>query len=174
MGWGVSDDCQLGRVVGHSGGYPGYGSYVALLPDKGIGLFAFSNRTYGPITGPVTRALLRLDEALKLKPRAIPLSAGLAQAYAVAKAVWRDGRIESAPLGNNVLMDRDSAAWASLIAKAKAAAGDCAADAPIRPISAMEGTFTWTCARGSIEGRVQRSPLKRIEIQALSFTPEAR
>lgn len=171
MGWGVSEDCQLGRVVGHSGGYPGYGSYVALLPDKGIGLFAFSNRTYGPITAPVTKALLQVQQSLKLEPRAIAVSAGLAQAYAAAKAVWREGRIEAAPLGNNVLMDRDSAGWAKLIAEARAKVGNCSTDAPIRPISAMEGTFSWTCTKGSLNGRVQRTPLKRVEIQALSFTP---
>ena len=171
MGWSVTDDCQLGRVVGHSGGYPGFGSYVALLPDKGLGLFAFSNRTYGPITAPVTKALLQLQESLELEPRAIPVSVGLSRAYAAAKAVWSQGRIEAAPLGNNVLMDRDSARWARLIADAKAIVGECATDAPIRPISAMEGSFTWTCAKGSLDGRVQRSPLKRMEIQALSFTP---
>jgi serine-type D-Ala-D-Ala carboxypeptidase/endopeptidase len=171
MGWGVSDDCQLGRVVAHSGGYPGYGSYVALLPDKGIGMFAFSNRTYGPVTVPVTKALLELQRSLKLEPRPVPVSAGLAQVYEAAKAVWRQGRIEAAPLGNNVLLDRDSAAWARLIADAKAVAGHCSTEASIRPISVMEGTFTWTCAKGRIEGRVQRTPLKRIEIQALSFTP---
>ena len=171
MGWGVNDDCQLGRVVAHGGGYPGYGSYVALLPDKNIGMFAFSNRTYGPVSAPMTKALLLLQESLKLDSRALPVSAGLAEAYAAAKAVWREGRIEAASLGNNVLMDRDSADWAKRVADAKAAVGECATDAPIRPISAMEGTFTWTCSKGTLEGRVQRTPLKRVEIQALSFTP---
>lgn len=171
MGWTVSDDCQLGRVVGHGGGYPGYGTCVAFLPDKGIGMFAFSNRTYGPVTAPMTKSLLLLQESLKLEPRAIPVSTGLAEVYAAAKAVWRAGRIESAPLGNNVLLDRDSAGWASRVAEAKSVVGECATDAPITPISAMQGTFNWTCSKGKLDGRVQRSPLKRIEIQALDFTP---
>ncbi len=47
MGWQVIQDCELGRVVTHTGGYPGYGSIVLLLPDAGVGVFAFASRTYG-------------------------------------------------------------------------------------------------------------------------------
>src|SRR5947209_18406301 len=46
MGWRVVDDCDLGRFVTHTAGYPGYGSVVILLPDKNVGIFAFASRTY--------------------------------------------------------------------------------------------------------------------------------
>ena len=39
MGWYVVDDCDLGRFLTHGGGYPGYGSNVVLLPEKGVGVF---------------------------------------------------------------------------------------------------------------------------------------
>jgi D-alanyl-D-alanine-carboxypeptidase/D-alanyl-D-alanine-endopeptidase len=171
MAWRVVDDCDLGRIVTHSGGYPGYGSNVALLPDKGIGLFAFSNRTYGPISAPVWSALLALQSSSGMEPRAIPVSAGLAAVYDAAKMVWASGSIADAPLGNNVLMDHDAAAWAKMVADAKTAVGECDTSAPIKPSSLMEGRFTWTCSKGKLDGRVQRTPLKRVEIQALSFTP---
>jgi len=169
MAWRIIDDCELGRMVTHSGGYPGYGSNVALLPDKGIGLFAFSNRTYGPISAPVWSALLELQSSLDLQPRPIPVSDGLAAVYDVAKMVWASGSIADAPLGNNVLMDHDAAAWAKIIADAKAEVGECQTDAPIKPVSRMEGKFTWNCSKGKLDGRVQRTPMKRVEIQALSF-----
>ena len=60
MAWRVVDDCDLGRVVTHTGGYPGYGSVVMLLPDKGVGLFAFSSKTYGGASLPTLRAALAL------------------------------------------------------------------------------------------------------------------
>lgn len=169
MGWRVVEDCQLGRVVTHSGGYPGYGSNVALLPDKNLGIFVFSNRTYGPTGTAMTAALLELQKSLDLQPRAIPVSAGLAAVYDAAKVVWASGSINAAPIGNNVLLDHDAAAWGKIIAEAKAAVGDCTTDAPIRPVSAMEGKFSWTCSKGKLDGRVQRTPLKRLEIQALEF-----
>lgn len=171
MGWSVADDCDLGRVVSHSGGYPGYGSIVMLLPDKGVGIFALSSRTYGGPSLPATRALLALNKAGVLKERALAISAGLASAYESARAVWRSGDIGSAPLANNMLMDRDSASWAKLVSGVKAEVGECAASEPIKPLSAMEGRFTWTCSHGRVEGRVQRAPTPAVTIQALEFAP---
>jgi serine-type D-Ala-D-Ala carboxypeptidase/endopeptidase len=171
MGWGVVDDCDLGRIASHGGGYPGYGSTVMLLPDKGVGIFAFSNRTYGGPGLPATRALLALNKAGVLEDRPIAVSAGLASAYEGARAVWRSGNIGSAPLANNMLMDRDVAAWAKLISGAKAEVGECPAREPVKPLSAMEGRFTWECSHGRIEGRVQRAPTPAVTIQALELTP---
>lgn len=173
MGWRIIDDCDLGRVVTHTGGYPGYGSVVILLPDKGVGLFAFSNRTYGAPSLPAFRAALALQDAGMLSDRSIPVSEGLAAAYEAAKAVWRRGDIRAAPLANNVLMDHSAADWAKMIRDVRNEVGACAADEPISPISAMEGRFSWTCAHGRLTGRVQRAPTPQLSIQALDFAPAA-
>jgi len=171
MGWGVTDDCDLGRVVAHGGGYPGYGSYILLLPDKGVGLFAFSSKTYGGASLPVYRAALALSKAGGFADRKPAVSAGLASAYGAAQAVWRAGDIGAAPLANNMLLDRDAAAWKTMLAGLSAEAGACPANEPIVPISAMEGRFTWTCSHGRITGRVQRAPTPAISLQALEFSP---
>lgn len=171
MGWSVVEDCDLGRVVTHTGGYPGYGSVVMLLPEKGVGLFAFSSRTYGGASVPAWRAAQALEKAGALAERTLPISAGLTAAYDAAKAVWTAGDIAAAPLGNNMLLDRDAARWKKQIADVKAEVGSCKTDAPIKPISAMEGRFTWTCETGRVSGRVQRSPKQTVEIQALEFAP---
>lgn len=173
MAWRVVDDCDLGRVVTHTGGYPGYGSVVMLLPDKGIGLFAFTSKTYGGASLPMFRAALALKSAGYLTGAPTPVSAGLAQAYAQAKAVWTSGDIAAAPLANNMLMDRDAAAWKSRLAALKAEVGACAATESIAPVSAMEGRFSWACEHGALVGRVQRAPTKALLIQALDFTPAA-
>ncbi len=39
----------------------------------------------------------------------------------------------------------------------------------IKPISAMEGRFTWACSTGRVQGRVQRAPTGAVTIQALEF-----
>ncbi len=169
MGWRVIDDCDLGLVVTHTGGYPGYGSVVMLLPQAGVGVFAFSSRTYGAPSLAATRALLALHKAGALTQQAIPVSPGLAAAYEAARAVWRSGDIAAAPLANNMLLDRDAAGWATLVSGLKAEAGACAADEPAQPLSAMEGRFTWTCEHGRVAGRVQRAPTTAMTIQALEF-----
>lgn len=171
MGWRVIDDCDLGQVLTHTGGYPGYGSVVVLLPEKGVGLFAFSSRTYGAPSIPAFRAALALQKAGALKSPSLPVSASLATAYDAARAVWRAGDIKAAPLANNMLLDRDAAAWKALLADVKAEVGACAATEAITPISAMEGRFTWTCERGRVSGRVQQAPTPTVTIQALEFAP---
>ena len=173
MGWSAIDDCDLGRVVSHTGGYPGYGSVVMLLPDRGVGLFAFSSRTYGGASLPAYRAALALQKAGALSDRDTPVTATLTTAYDAARAVWRAGDINAAPLANNVLLDRDAAKWKTLLAGVKAEVGACQMDEAIAPISAVEGRFTWDCEHGRVTGRVQRAPTQKVTIQALEFAPAA-
>jgi len=146
---------------------------VILLPEKGLGIFAFASKTYGGASLPALRAALALKRAGALAERTIPVSPGLAAAYDAARAVWRSADITSAPLANNVLMDHDAAGWRALITNVKTEVGACAADEPITPVSAMEGRFAWTCEHGRLTGRVQRAPTQAIAIQALEFIPAA-
>jgi hypothetical protein len=140
-----------------------------LMPDKGVGLFVFANRTYAGGSLPVFRAALALKKAGALKDREIAVSPGLASSYEAARAVWRTADIMAAPLANNVLMDHDRAAWKKIISDVKSEVGECAATEAIEAVSAMEGTFHWSCAHGRVEGRVQRAPTAAVSIQALSF-----
>lgn len=173
MGWRVTDDCDLGRMVSHSGGYPGYGSIVILLPDKNVGIFAFSSKTYGGAGLPAYRALLALNSAGALSGRDLPVSPGLARAYEAARAVWRSAKIGDAPLANNMLMDKDAAAWAKMVEGVKSEVGTCATTEPVKPVSAMEGKFSWACSHGRVDGRVQRAPTHELLIQALEFSSAA-
>ena len=170
MGWRVIDDCDLGRVMTHGGGFPGYGSVVLLLPDKGVGLFVFTNKTYGGPSVPAFQAALALKSARLMADRSIATSAGLTTAYEAAKAVWRAGDITVAPLGGNMLMDRDRPAWTKLLGQLKDQVGTCPATEAVTPISAMEGTFDWRCAHGRLTGRVQQAPTPTVQIQALEYS----
>jgi len=169
MGWRVADDCDLGHVVSHSGGFPGYGSNVLLLPDKSVGIFAFASKTYATASLPVLRAALALAKAGALQDRPLPVAPGLATAYAAARAVWRTGDIAAAPLAGNMLLDHEAGKWAAMIHAAQAEVGDCPATEPVQPVSAMEGHFTWACSHGRIDGRVQRAPTPTVMLQALDF-----
>ncbi|HEX5184369.1 MAG TPA: serine hydrolase domain-containing protein [Allosphingosinicella sp.] len=170
----VAIDCTLGLNLNHAGGYPGYGSYMLLFPDRGIGLFAFANRTYAAPAAPVWQAADALEKAGSLPPpRPIPVSAALASAYRATSAVWRAGSLEPAraTLAMNVLMDRSAADWARELARLKGEVGDCRTDAPITPTGALTGTFAWPCDRGRIEGQLLLAPTRPPSIQALRLNP---
>ena len=55
---------QVGRRLHHSGGLPGYGSHMLRPPEAGIGVFAFGNRTYAPMSR-ITLAIAETVHALQ-------------------------------------------------------------------------------------------------------------
>jgi CubicO group peptidase (beta-lactamase class C family) len=165
----TGQDCLLGTVMFHSGGYPGYGSHMLLLPDAGVGIFAFSNRTYAAPLPPVWDAAGVLQGAGVLKARAVPVSAMLAEGYAAAGRIWAAGRVdgEAPRLAENFLMDRSTANWNAELAKLKAESGDCDTSAPIVASGAMAGQFQWRCATGRVGGQLLLAPTGTVQIQAL-------
>ena len=57
------DDIRYGRIIGHSGGYPGFGSNMRWHPASGLGVIVLANHRYGPA------ALLARDMLARAAPR---------------------------------------------------------------------------------------------------------
>jgi hypothetical protein len=167
MGMRVAQDCDLGLTLSHGGGYPGYGSHVLLLPDYGVGIFVFTNRTYNGGAGPVWDAAMLLRQAGALVARAVPVSALLAEGYAAAGRMYAAGDVagERAHLAMNFLMDADADIWAKKLAAVKAEVGACRADAPVKPTGNLSGEFTWTCDKGRVAGSLLLAPTPTAQIQ---------
>ncbi|MEO5822389.1 MAG: serine hydrolase domain-containing protein, partial [Vicinamibacteraceae bacterium] len=113
MGFIAAADCDLGLTLSHGGGYPGYGSHVLLLPDYGVGIFAFANRTYAGPRPPVWDAAMALHRAGLLTARPIPASTALTTAYAAVGKMFTAGSIAAGGdvLAMNMPMDRDADHW---------------------------------------------------------------
>jgi CubicO group peptidase (beta-lactamase class C family) len=168
MGMQVAIDDDLGLTVSHSGGYPGYGSHVLLLPDRGIGIFALANRTYAGPSVAVWDAAIALNSAGLLgKEREIPISADLESAYRAAGVMYRSGDVTTASdtLAMNFLLDRDADGWSRQLAKLKAEVGQCETMAPIKATGTLSGDFTWRCSHGRIEGSLTLAPTRPPLIQ---------
>jgi CubicO group peptidase (beta-lactamase class C family) len=56
-------DLQLGRLVAHSGGYPGFGSHMRWHPASGLGVIVLGNRTYFPAMKVAVKMLRLVVEA---------------------------------------------------------------------------------------------------------------
>lgn len=171
MGWRVIDDCDLGRVVTHTGGYPGYGSVVMLMPDKGVAIFAFANRTYAAPYVPAFRAALALQSAGAIADRAVPVGTGVREAYDAVARIWAAGDVLAARdrLAMNFLLDRDAAHWKADLARLRTSVGACDTSAPPNPQTAMGARFQWTCEHGRIEGSLLLAPTPRPSIQELKL-----
>ncbi|WP_141521517.1 serine hydrolase domain-containing protein [Novosphingobium sp. PC22D] len=169
-GWFVSDGCEVGRNMRHTGGYPGYGSTVHLLPDAGVALFAFSARTYSSGRSVAYGALRELRRAGAIPDRAPgPPSALLEQAYVSAKVAWQAGDPELVPLAVNIALDNALDRRRAAIAALKEKVGACDTSAPVAPVNKLQGTFTWTCEKGAVRGQVQLAPTAAFELQRLDF-----
>jgi CubicO group peptidase (beta-lactamase class C family) len=75
--WVEDADHKIG--IGHSGGLPGFGSNWKILPAYKIGVIAFANRTYAPVSGLNVQILDTLVALAHLKPTPLPVSAVLKQ-----------------------------------------------------------------------------------------------
>lgn len=169
MGMRVASDCALGFTLSHGGGYPGYGSFLLLLPEQGVGLFAFANRTYGAPVAPIWDAAAELREAGLLAARPLPVSPALATNYAAAGAMYRASNLAPGRerLAMNFLMDRSAENWAREFARLRREVGECSTGAPITATGALAGRFQWTCERGRLDGQLLLAPTNPPTIQAL-------
>lgn len=175
MGWRVVQDCEFGLVFHHSGGYPGYGSHVMMLPEFGVALFMLTNRTYaGPSPAVWDSAVAMLGAGMFHRAPVAP-SPDLARFAGLARDVWAAGTVApvEGKVAMNFFLDRTPANWAKVLAELKAKSGACDTASPIQPQNAMTGTLSWTCAHGRITGRVLLAPTTPITLQALDldYTP---
>lgn len=172
MGMNVAVDCELGLNLSHGGGYPGYGSHMVIFPERGVGLFVFTNRTYAGPTAPLWDAAMVLHKAGRLgKTQPIPVSKALARAYDAAGKIYQAGNVEAAEdiLAMNFLMDKGAKTLAAELTRLKAAVGTCEVSASITPTGALSGTFTWRCAHGRVRGNLLLSPDTPPRIQRLDL-----
>jgi CubicO group peptidase (beta-lactamase class C family) len=169
MGLRLAVDCEVGLTLAHGGGYPGYGSYILLLADHGVGVFAFANRTYAGPTAAVWDATMELYKGGWLTGRTLGVSAALAQTYRSAGAMYEAGTLDPgrSHLAMNFLMDRSDENWKREFARLKEETGACRTDAPITATGQLAGRFTWTCERANIEGNILLAPTNPPTIQAL-------
>ncbi len=173
MGFRVAQDCELGLTLAHGGGYPGYGSYLLLLPEYGVGLFAFANRTYAGPSPAVWQAAMALHRAGLLTRQRMPISDALARAYEAAGRMIRAGSVEPARnlLAMNFLMDRSAENWVRELARIQRTVGDCTQGQPIVATGALSGQFDWGCQRGRLVGSLLLAPTNPPTIQALRLNP---
>lgn len=171
----VAQDCDLGLTLAHGGGYPGYGSHVMLMPDYGVGIFVFTNRTYNGGAGAAWDAAVALQKAGALIARPVAVMPLLGQAYAAAGRIYAAGDVLAAKdnLAMNVLMDADAAHWSKRLAALKAEVGACAVDAPVIATGNLSGKFTWACDKGRVAGSLLLAPTATAQIQELKLEVKA-
>jgi len=165
-------DAMLGSVLTHSGGLPGYGSNVLLLPNRGVGLFLFANITYARPAPTVRELAVQLVSAGTFPERTTAPSPELVNAGKAVRTIYGTGDIEAGGdiLAMNVLLDCTPDRWRRELARLHASLGDCTGEGALVADSAMAGAFTYPCERGHLRVQVLLAPTVPAKIQKLEIS----
>lgn len=168
----ISQTCDFGHVVAHSGGLPGFGSQMRWLPEYGVGLIAFGNRTYTGWGGVFDEVLALLAKSGGLAPREVQPSPALRAARAGVNSLidtWDDGLIERLA-AMNLFLDRTKERRRLEFARLRETAGACQERAGyLYSENALRGDWLLDCERGLIQASVTLAPTVPPGIQHLEL-----
>jgi CubicO group peptidase (beta-lactamase class C family) len=167
----VSADCRFEHVVGHGGGLPGFGSYMAWLPDYGVGMFAMANLTYVGPSQPINKAWDALLKTGGLQKRQLPASPLLTQTRDRIFELWKSWNVEDLKkiAAMNLLLDIPASQREAQIRQLKSEVGECSSASPVIPENWMRGQFNLTCDKGTVGVFFTMAPTKPPGVQHLSF-----
>jgi hypothetical protein len=112
LGLQIGHDPDLGEVVEHSGGLPGYGSTMRWVKNTRVGLIALGNSTYAPMRFATRRALAALAAAgVVRRPKPAPTPALVEAGTALFELLinWNDKQAASV-FSDNIAPDEPLAA----------------------------------------------------------------
>jgi CubicO group peptidase (beta-lactamase class C family) len=168
----VSQTCDFGHVVAHSGGLPGFGSQMRWLPEYGVGLIAFGNRTYTGWGGVFDEALLALRRSGGLTPRQVQPAPALVEARRGVNSLmmkWDDTLIDRLA-AMNLFLDRSKERRRAEFSKVRESVGACR-ERPgfLYSENALRGDWVLECERGLVQVSVTLAPTAHPGIQHLEL-----
>ena len=171
----VSADCRFEQIVGHGGGLPGFGSYMAWLPDYGVGIFAMANLTYVGPSQPISEAWDALLKSGGLKKRELSAGPLLTQTRDRIVNLWKSWNAEEAKkvAAVNLFLDTPVEQRRQQIDQLKAEIGECSAPGPVQPENWLRGHFDLPCQNGTVRALFSLAPTQPPKVQFLSFSRRA-
>lgn len=176
----VSQSCRFAHVVAHSGGLPGFGSQMRWLPEYGVGLVAFGNRTYTGWGKPFDEALELMAFTGALQPRRVAPAPALERARTAVTALlerWDDQQArERAAM--NLFLDRSLDRRRAEFTRLREELGSCRERPGYVSIeNALRGEWRYDCERGAVLATVTLAPtrpalIQHLELQRLEVSAE--
>jgi CubicO group peptidase (beta-lactamase class C family) len=173
LGWTI-DSRQI-ITLSHTGGLPGFGSHYRFLPDYGVAVIAFANRTYAPAGKPCLKAIDILLEHGHLQPRAISVSSILkTRARQISELItsWAQQSSDGI-VAENFFLDKSRDDWAKKSRDTLAHAGKIQSVGPVTAENQLRGTFSLVGEKGRVNVHFTLSPelVPKVQELELSFAP---
>jgi CubicO group peptidase (beta-lactamase class C family) len=172
--WSV--DCRDRITIGHSGGLPGFGSNWTMMPDYGLAVMSFDNRTYGGTSGVNLAVLDTIVTLAGLAPRQLPVPDILEERknQLVALLPTPEGADESGIFAENFFLDNRLSDLVAYAHRLFGEAGEILRVGDMVPLNHLRGTFVLECERTNIEVFFTLSPETVPLIQQLRMRSVAR
>jgi CubicO group peptidase (beta-lactamase class C family) len=173
-GYGLrwSKDCEGRTGIGHTGGLPGFGSQWQILPEYGIGIIAYANRTYAGMATINTAVLDTIITLAGLKPLPLPVSAILKQRKTQLAALlpdWKNAE-QSGLFAENFFPDRSVAHRRKELDLLLAKTGKITGATEMIAENNLRGSFLLKGERADIEVYFTLTPENPALIQQLDFS----
>ncbi len=167
----ITTDCRFERIAGHGGGLPGFGSYMAWLPDYGVGMFAMASLTYSGPSEPISQALDVLLKTGGLQKRELPAAPILTQTRDHIVNLWKawDDAGAKQMAAMNLFLDAPVAQRRAQMDALKSEVGECPTVGPVIAENWLRGQFNMTCAKGSVAVFFTLAPTQPPLVQHLEF-----
>lgn len=171
LGAEVYADEVLGEYFAHAGGVPGYGADVLLLPQRGLGVFAFANLTYGVPRRVTYAAASALVTSGAYPVHCVHMGRAFAPIAAEVARIYETGDVLTARglLAANLLLDRAAPQRNAQIAAIKRRLGACRGVASIRAEGALAAVVTLDCRHGPLEAMIALAPPATPALALLDF-----
>ncbi len=173
MGLSVSHDPDLGTTIGHSGGYPGFGTHMEWHPATGLGVIALCNLRYAPVRPVVVEtlaALVRADVAPRRRVVAMPSVASYRPIVERLLGRW-DDEVANAAFAMNMDLDEPRELRRAAVAKIAEELGPFRADEarPVTSSSAADLAWWLRGTRGWVRISILVSPERSPRIQRMTI-----
>lgn len=176
LGLVVEEDPRHGRIVSHSGGYPGYGANMRWHAASGIGVVVLENARYSGATVPATQALtMLLDSAAdpEAAPALWPETTVARDTVEALLRAWDDAALAGVA-ADNLALDESFALRRTHAEDLRQRIGLDPA-APVPPLveaaarSDSPAHLTWTVRgrTGSVRCEIRMTPVRTPRLQTL-------
>jgi len=162
---------DLGRIVGHAGGLPGFGSHMLWLPDYDLGVVTLANLTYAPAVPIAVQMLRSLVASAGMTPRPVRPAAALVAAQAQVTrllAQWDDA-LADALFAANFFLDTSRPHWQAQLDELRARHGVFRNVSMIETSNPLRGTWTLQGERGWCRVWLTLAPTTPPRVQHLSY-----
>lgn len=174
FGLSIVGHVDIGTVVGHAGGYPGFGSHMAWHTATGLGVVGLGNARYAPLRPVVEEALAALVRAGEVRRRplvAAPATAAFRPIVEGLLAGWDDAVADEA-FAMNMDLDEPRDLRRASVESAVVAVGGPLRPAPGRPdASTSPANLAWWLRgdHGWVRVSILVSPEPRPRLQTLAI-----